>query len=90
MWKPARIKQKNVTLASPKILRLGKKERISLFCTQLFVSLATPNLLTFGKTPINLDHWSYFATSQQMKCKHFFVLMLQNLVFRSLNRNFAP
>ena len=54
------------------------------------VPLASPNLLPFGKTQIHLDLRSSFAASQQTKCKHFFVLLLQNLVFRSLNRNFAP
>ena len=66
------------------------------FFAHLFVPLTTSGIpltlskvLTFGKTQIDLDLRSYFAASQQMKCKHFFVLPLQNLVFRSLNRTFA-
>ena len=64
-------------------------ETYLLLSPYLFIPLASPNLLPFGKTQIDLDLRSYFAASQQMKCKHFFVLLLQNLVFRSLNRNFA-
>ena len=35
------------------------------------------------------DRWSYFVTTQQMKCLHFFVFAAQNLVFLSLIRTFA-
>ena len=43
-------------------VRCGGKKigRLLTNCT-----LATPNLLPFGKTQIHLDHWSYFAASQQ-------------------------
>ena len=76
-------------LALPNLFRFSLTYSHFGFAESFSRTLATPNLLPLGKTQIHLDHRSYFAASQQMKCKLFFVLMLQNLVFHSLIRNFV-
>ena len=50
--------------------------------------MAAPKLLTLGKTQINLASQN-FLTTQQNLCEHILLSLLKNLVFRSLNRNFA-
>ena len=47
-------------------------------------------LTSARKNPNKIGPLVLFCIIPTMKCLHFFVLMLQNLVFHSLNRNFAP